>query len=243
MADKLRLEDVHASSNGKELLKGVGIEVRRGEVCVIMGPNGAGKSTVANVIMGNPKYEVTKGMIYLDEEKINDLSPEERARKGIFMSFQHPVEIDGVTFANFLRSSYNFTTGKNLNIAQFQKLLNEKMEELEIDSRFRSRFVNTGFSGGEKKRSEILQLLLLEPEFAILDEVDSGLDVDALKLLSSSIRKLKEEKNMGLIVITHYNKILDHIRPDRVYLLKDGRVEKTGSAELVKEIEKKGFAS
>ncbi|MCA9460372.1 MAG: Fe-S cluster assembly ATPase SufC [Nanoarchaeota archaeon] len=241
MEKSLELKNLFVKVAGKDILSDVNLKIKAGEVCVLMGPNGAGKSTISNVIMGNPKYEVVSGDIILDGEVITNLKTNERAKKGLFMSFQHPSEISGVTMANFLRTSYNIMHEKKLNVGQFHKLLKEKMLDLNMDGKFRSRFVNAGFSGGEKKRSEILQLVLFEPSFAILDEIDSGLDVDALKLVAKNINILKTKNNMGIIIITHYNKILDYLKADKVFVLKNGKIVREGGACLAKEIEVSGF--
>lgn len=239
---KIKLENISAKVEDKDILKDITLEINQGEVIVLMGPNGAGKSTITNVIMGNPKYEITSGKVYLDDEDITDMPSNERAKKGVFMSFQHPAEISGITMMNFLRTAYNSLKDKNENAVTFKKILTEKMNILEMDSKFRSRFLNAGFSGGEKKRSEILQLLLFEPRFAMLDEIDSGLDVDALKIVAKGIEKVRKETNMGIIIITHYNKILDYIKPDKVAILKKGELTEIGGKELIKKIEEHGFA-
>lgn len=238
---KLEVKDLHVEVEGKKILNGVSFTVDSGEVCVIMGPNGAGKSTISNVIMGNPKYSVISGQILLDGEDVTRLGVDERAKRGLFMSFQHPVEINGVTLTNFLRTSYNAIKGTNLRVGEFHKLIADKMKIIDMDPKFRTRSINFGFSGGEKKRTEILQMMLFEPKFAILDEIDSGLDVDALKSVSHGINKVKEENNTGMIIVTHYNKILDYIKPDKVIVVKNGRVEQTGNFELAKKIEAEGF--
>ncbi len=241
MIEKLKLDNVSVEVNGKEILSNIDMEIKRGEIVVLMGPNGAGKSTIANVVMGNPKYKIINGNVILNEKILNDVQTNERAKLGVFMSFQHPAEVDGVTMMNFLRVSYNSIKGKEENAVSFKKILTSKMEELNMDLNFRKRFLNSGFSGGEKKRSEILQLLLLEPKYAFLDEIDSGLDVDALKLVSKNICKIAKEKNMGVLIITHYNKILEFLNPDRVIVLKSGRIDRVGGPDLIKEIEIKGY--
>lgn len=238
---KLEVKDLFVDVEDKQILKGVSFEINSDEVCVIMGPNGAGKSTISNVIMGNPKYKVVSGQIILDGEDITELGVDERAKRGLFMSFQHPVEINGVTLTSFLRTSYNAIKGSNLRVGEFHKLIKEKMDLINMDSKFRTRSINFGFSGGEKKRTEILQMMLFEPKFALLDEIDSGLDVDALKSVGYGINKVKEDNNTGLIIVTHYNKILDYVKADKVIVVKDGRIEKTGGPQLAKEIENKGF--
>ncbi len=241
MTEKLELKNVSANVENKKIIEKINLEIARGEVVVLMGPNGAGKSTISNIIMGNPKYELTEGSILVENEDITGTEPNERSKKGIFMSFQYPAEIPGVTMMNFLRTSYNSIKGKDLNVGEFSKLLNEKMDILEMDSKFRSRFVNSGFSGGEKKRSEILQMMLFEPKYAVLDEIDSGLDVDALKVVCNGIEKVRKISNTGILIITHYSKLLDYIKPDRVYVMKKGKIVKSGFAEIAEEIQKKGF--
>jgi Fe-S cluster assembly ATP-binding protein len=240
MSNLLELKTISVSSNKKALLKDFSVKLQKGELSLLMGPNGAGKSTFANIVMGNPKYELSEGKLFFEGEDISELSADKRAQKGIFVSFQHPVEVEGLAITNFLRASYNAVKEKNLNLAQFHKLLKEKMEELELDASFRSRFLNVGFSGGEKKRSELLQLLLLEPKLAILDEIDSGLDVDALKMLTSLLLELKK-KGMSILLISHNPKVLEYLEADRVFLLKDGRLVKEGKQDLAEEIAKKGF--
>lgn len=237
----LELKNIHASIGDKKILRGIDLSVNEGEICVLLGPNGAGKSTISNVIMGNPKYGVTDGMITLNGESILELGPDERAKKGIFMSFQHPVEIEGITLSNFLRTSYNMIKGTDLKVGDFQKLIKEKMDELGMDPKFRTRSLNVGFSGGEKKRSEILQLVLFEPDFAILDEIDSGLDVDALKIVSENIMNVAKKKKVGILIITHYNKILQYLKPDKVFVVKSGKIVESGDFQLAKRIEEKGF--
>lgn len=241
--NSLEIKNVSSQVGGKTILSDVSLDVKQNEVVVILGPNGAGKSSIAQAIIGNPTYEITSGSIILDGENITDLPVEERAKKGIFLSFQQPQEISGITMANFLRSSYNSVKGTSFNLAQFHKLLKEKMQILEMDPSFRTREVNKGFSGGEKKRSELLQLLLFEPKFAILDEIDSGLDVDALRKLSSVIAKAKEETKAGFIIITHHTALLDVIEPDKVIVIKKGQIVEQGDKSLVEKIQKEGFNS
>ena len=241
MKQTIELKNVHVKVQNKEILKGINLKVNKGEVHVIMGPNGAGKSTVLNAIMNHPNYEVSSGDIQINSESTLELGVNEVAKKGIFMCYQSPVEIDGVTMVNFLRTSYNALKGEEMKMAAFHKMLKIKMKELDMDASFRTRSVNTGFSGGEKKRSEILQLSLIEPEFALLDELDSGLDVDALKLLSEQVLKIKEKTNMGIILVTHHSKILKYLKPDFVHILKDGKIVEEGGYELVTRIETSGF--
>jgi Fe-S cluster assembly ATP-binding protein len=240
----LSIKNLHASIGDKEILKGINLEVKAGEIHAIMGPNGAGKSTLASIIAGNENYEVTEGAIILEGEDLRELAPEERAHKGVFLSFQYPVEIPGVSVTNFIRSAINETRKANgeeeMPANQMLKVIREKSELLEIDRKFLSRSLNEGFSGGEKKRNEIFQMAMLDPKLAILDETDSGLDIDALRIVSNGVNKLKSDKN-AIIVITHYQRLLDHIVPDFVHVLYDGKIVKTGGKELAHELEEKGY--
>ena len=240
----LKIENLHVSVEGKEILKGVSLEVKKGEIHAIMGPNGSGKSTLSSVIAGNEDYEVTKGNIYFNNENIEDLSAEERAHKGIFMSFQYPVEIPGITVTNFIKTAINSNLKarglKEMPASEMLKNIREKAKLLEIDSRFLSRSLNEGFSGGEKKRNEIFQMAMLEPTLAILDETDSGLDIDALRIVASGVNKLKNNDN-ATIVITHYQRLLDHIIPDFVHVLQDGKIVKSGNKDLALQLEEKGY--
>jgi len=241
MNQKLTIENISCKIKNLEILKNINFEINSGEVVVLMGPNGAGKSTISNVLMGNPKYEITSGKIKLNNQDITNLPTNEKAKKGLFMSFQNPVEISGVTMTNFLRTSYNTINNTNIKLGEFIKLLNSKMAELELDSKFRGRFVNSGFSGGEKKRAELLQLMLFEPKYVILDEIDSGLDIDGIKLVSEMLNKILKTRKMGVLLITHYNKILEYIKPDKVIVLKSGKISQTGDIKLAKDILKHGF--
>jgi Fe-S cluster assembly ATP-binding protein len=240
----LQIKNLHASIGDKEILKGLNITVNAGEVHAIMGPNGAGKSTLASIIAGNENYEMTSGEILLDNEDISEMAPEERAHKGVFLSFQYPVEIPGVSVTNFMRTSINETRkaqGKDeMPASDMLKLIREKSELLEIDRKFLSRSLNEGFSGGEKKRNEIFQMAMLEPKLAILDETDSGLDIDALRIVANGVNKLKSSEN-AVIVITHYQRLLDYIIPDFVHVLMDGKIVKSGGKELAYELEEKGY--
>ena len=240
----LKIENLHVSVEGKEILKGVSLEVKKGEVHAIMGPNGSGKSTLSSVIAGNEDYEVTKGNIYFNDENIEDLSAEERAHKGIFMSFQYPVEIPGITVTNFIKTAINSNLKarglKEMPANEMLKKIREKANLLEIDSRFLSRSLNEGFSGGEKKRNEIFQMAMLEPTLAILDETDSGLDIDALRIVASGVNKLKNKDN-ATVVITHYQRLLDHIIPDHVHVLQDGKIARSGDKDLALQLEEKGY--
>jgi Fe-S cluster assembly ATP-binding protein len=240
----LSIKNLHASIGDKEILKGINLEVKAGEVHAIMGPNGAGKSTLSAVIAGNENYEVTDGEVLLDGEDLSDLAPEERAHKGVFLSFQYPVEIPGVSVTNFMRTAINETRKakgqEEMPANEMLKVIREKSELLEIDRKFLSRSLNEGFSGGEKKRNEIFQMAMLEPKLAILDETDSGLDIDALRIVANGVNKLKSDKN-AVIVITHYQRLLDYIVPDFVHVLYNGKIVKSGGAELAHELEEKGY--
>jgi Fe-S cluster assembly ATP-binding protein len=245
MNNVLHLKNIHVSIEGKEVVKGIDLELAKGEVSVIMGPNGSGKSTFANGLMGHPKYE-TSGSIVLDGEDISDKGADERSKKGLFLSFQNPVEIPGVTISNFLRTAINARRDKKnqVRLLDFMKKLNEKMELLHIPKEFASRYINEGFSGGEKKKMEILQLAMLEPKVAILDETDSGLDIDALKKVCESVNALKEQnKDLTILIITHYQRMLNYIKPDHVYIMLDGQLIKKGGTELVDQLEKEGYKS
>ena len=240
----LKIENLHVSIEGKSILNGLNLEVNPGEVHAIMGPNGSGKSTLSAVIAGNEDYEVTKGKIFYKDENIEDLSAEERAHKGIFMSFQYPVEIPGVTVTNFIKTAINSNLKargkKEMPANEMLKNIRNKAALLEIDSKFLSRSLNEGFSGGEKKRNEIFQMAMLNPTLAILDETDSGLDIDALRIVANGVNKLRNENN-AIIVITHYQRLLDHIIPDYVHVLQDGKIAKSGDKNLALQLEEKGY--
>ena len=240
----LKIENLQASIDDKSILKGLNLEVKAGEVHAIMGPNGAGKSTLANIIAGKEEYEVTGGNIELNGEDISELSPEERAHNGVFLSFQYPVEIPGVSVTNFIKTAINETRKakglEDMPAKDMLKMIREKSELLEIDRKFLSRSLNEGFSGGEKKRNEIFQMAMLEPKLAILDETDSGLDIDALRIVANGVNKLKSKDN-AVIVITHYQRLLEYIVPDFVHVLHDGKIVKTGDAALALELEAKGY--
>ena len=243
MTEKLTLEitDLHCTVKGKEILKGVNMTVNSGEIHAIMGPNGSGKSTLSYVIMGHPKYKVTKGDILLNGESILGLKPDKRAKKGLFLAMQYPAEIPGVVLSNFLRSASDAvnTDGNLSTLIQFQQNLRQKASDLKLRPEMNNRYLNVGFSGGEKKRAEILQMSVLRPKIAILDEVDSGLDIDGIKVVAEAINKQANET--GLLIITHYNRIFKYITPDTVYVLIDGKVKMQGKAALVQELEKKGY--
>ncbi|WP_036151120.1 MULTISPECIES: Fe-S cluster assembly ATPase SufC [Maribacter] len=240
----LKIKDLHANVDDKEILKGINLEVKAGEVHAIMGPNGSGKSTLASVIAGNENFEVTQGSIELSGEDLEDVSPEERAHKGVFLSFQYPVEIPGVSVTNFMKTAINESRKakglEDMPAKDMLKLIREKSELLEIDRKFLSRSLNEGFSGGEKKRNEIFQMAMLEPKVAILDETDSGLDIDALRIVASGVNKLKSKDN-AVILITHYQRLLEYIVPDYVHVLHNGKIVKSGGKELALELEEKGY--
>lgn len=242
MASVLEIKDLHVQIEGKEILKGVNLTIKQGEVHAIMGPNGTGKSTLSSAIMGHPKYEVTKGEVLLDGENVLEMEVDERAQAGLFLAMQYPSEISGVTNADFLRSAINSRReeGQEINLMQFIKKLDKKMEFLEMDLDMAQRYLNEGFSGGEKKRNEILQLMMLEPKFAILDEIDSGLDIDALKVVSKGINEMRGE-NFGCLIITHYQRLLNYITPDFVHVMMQGKVVKSGGEELAKRLEAEGY--
>ncbi|ANW97202.1 Fe-S cluster assembly ATPase SufC [Wenyingzhuangia fucanilytica] len=240
----LKIENLHAKVEDNDILKGLNIEVKAGEVHAIMGPNGAGKSTLASVVTGNENYEVTEGSITLEGEDLSELGPDERAHKGVFLSFQYPVEIPGVTVTNFIKTAINAKRKaqglEDMPAAEMLKKIKEKAALLEIDKTFLSRSLNEGFSGGEKKRNEIFQMAMLEPKLAILDETDSGLDIDALRIVANGVNKLKSKDN-AVVVITHYQRLLDYIVPDFVHVLADGKIVKSGGKELALELEAKGY--
>jgi len=236
----LEIRDLHVSIDDKEILKGVDLAVRQGEVHALMGPNGAGKSTLGNAIMGHPKYSVTQGDIVYDGESILGWTPDERARAGIFLSFQYPTAIPGVTMVNFLRQAVNSVRGADVPPREFRALLTEKMKLLKVPDEMARRYLNEGFSGGEKKKAEILQLGVLQPRIAILDETDSGLDVDALRTVAEGVNALSGP-TLGILIITHYNRILNYIRPDVVHVLIDGRLVRAGGAHLANQIEEQGY--
>ena len=240
----LKITDLHANIDGKSILRGINLEIKPGEVHAIMGPNGSGKSTLAAVVAGKEEYEVEKGEITFEGQDIDELSVEERAHKGIFLSFQYPVEIPGVTVTNFMKTSLNeMRKAKGLEdmpAKEMLQMIREKSELLEIDRKFLSRSLNQGFSGGEKKRNEIFQMAMLEPKLAILDETDSGLDIDALRIVANGVNKLKTKEN-AVVVITHYQRLLDYIVPDFVHVLHNGKIVKSGTKELAFELEEKGY--
>ncbi len=238
----LKIEDLHVEVEGTEILKGVSLEIKGGEVHALMGPNGSGKSTLAYALAGHPRYEVTQGRVILNGQDLLEMEPDERARAGLFLAFQYPAEVSGVTVANFLRTAINAHRGKGneISLAEFGKKLREQMAKLKMDPSFANRYLNEGFSGGEKKRSEILQMALLEPSIAILDETDSGLDVDALRIVAEGVNSLRGP-GLGVLCITHYQRILRYLVPDVVHVLVDGKIVESGGKELAEILEEKGY--
>mgnify|MGYP001039355121 FL=1 len=242
MSSTLEIKDLHVSIEDKEILKGVNLTINTGEIHAMMGPNGTGKSTLSSAIMGHPSYEVTQGEVLLDGVNILELDVDERAKAGLFLAMQYPSEITGVTNADFMRSAINAKReeGQEINLMQFIKKLDKQMDFLDIDKDMAQRYLNEGFSGGEKKRNEILQLMMLEPKFAILDEIDSGLDIDALKVVSKGINQMRGEE-FGALMITHYQRLLNYITPDKVHVMYGGKVVKSGGPELAKRLEEEGY--
>jgi Fe-S cluster assembly ATP-binding protein len=236
----LEIQNLHVRVDDREILHGVDLAVRKGETHALMGPNGSGKSTLANTLMGNPNYEVTEGRIVLNGEDLTDADPDERAKAGLFMAFQYPATIPGVSVANFLRMAVNARREDPIKVKEFGAMLKENMEILRIRREFTSRYLNEGFSGGEKKRAEILQLAMLQPDFAILDETDSGLDIDALRIVADGVNAMRGD-DRGFLIITHYTRILEYVKPDFVHILIDGRIVREGGAELATELEIKGY--
>ncbi|GAA6819565.1 Fe-S cluster assembly ATPase SufC [Staphylococcus sp. 18_1_E_LY] len=242
MPSTLEIKDLHVSIEDKEILKGVNLTINTGEIHAIMGPNGTGKSTLSSAIMGHPSFEVTQGEVILDGVNILELDVDDRAKAGLFLAMQYPSEITGVTNADFMRSAINAKReeGEEINLMQFIKKLDKEMDFLDIDQDMAQRYLNEGFSGGEKKRNEILQLLMLEPKFAILDEIDSGLDIDALKVVSKGINEMRGDE-FGSLIITHYQRLLNYITPDKVHVMFGGKVVKSGGPELAKRLEEEGY--
>jgi len=238
--NELIVEDLHVEVDGTEILKGVNLTVKKGEVVALMGPNGSGKSTLAYAIAGHPSYIITKGKITFKGEDITTLKPDKRARMGLFLSFQYPQEISGVSVANFLRTAVNANRSEKMPVKEFMKFLKDSMELLKMDKSFVKRYLNEGFSGGEKKRAEILQLAMLKPSLAMLDETDSGLDITSIKIVAEGIKKVKTD-DMGILLITHYQRFLNYITPDRVLIMDNGKIVKEGDHTLVKELEEKGY--
>ena len=238
---ELEIRNLHVRTEEHEILRGVDLTVRSGELHALLGPNGSGKSTLANTIMGHPSYEVTEGQILYDGEELNELEPHERAKLGLFLAFQYPVAVPGVSVANFLRMAINALREEPIKVKQFGAELDHAVRLLDVDRAFTARHLNDGFSGGEKKRAEILQMAMLRPQIAVLDETDSGLDVDALRTVAEGVAKLHREQGIGALIITHYQRILDYIRPQFVHVMIDGRVVLDGGPELVERIERDGY--
>lgn len=236
----IKIKNLRVKVEEKEILKGINLEINKGEIHVIMGPNGAGKSTLTNAIMAHPKYEIIEGSIEFEGKDITEYTTDKRAKEGIFMSFQNPQEVSGISVENFLRTAKISTTGENVSIMKFKKELKEEMEKLKFDTNYADRYLNVGFSGGEKKKNEILQMKVLNPKFVMLDETDSGLDVDATRIVSEGVREfLNDEK--AVLIITHHSQILEQLKPDYVHIIIDGKIVKKGNADLIDEIEEKGY--
>jgi Fe-S cluster assembly ATP-binding protein len=241
VAIQLEIRNLHVRTEDREILRGVDLVVRRGELHALMGPNGSGKSTLANTIMGHPDYTVTDGEILFEGQNIAELDPHERAKLGLFLAFQYPVAIPGVSVANFLRMAINARREEPIKMKEFAEQLTRAVELLDVDRSFTSRHLNDGFSGGEKKRAEVLQMAMLRPEIAVLDETDSGLDIDALRTVAEGVRKLHEDQGLGVLIITHYQRILDYIHPQFVHVMMDGRIVMEGGGELVERLEREGY--
>jgi Fe-S cluster assembly ATP-binding protein len=236
----LEIQNLHVRTEEREILHGVDLVINKGETHALMGPNGSGKSTLANTLMGNPTYEITEGKILLEGEDITEADPDDRAKAGLFLAFQYPVSIPGVSVANFLRTAINAKREEPIKVKEFGELLKKNVEVLRVDREFTSRYLNDGFSGGEKKRAEILQMAMLEPEYAVLDETDSGLDIDALRIVSDGVNALRGP-NMGALIITHYTRILGYVKPDFVHIMLNGRIVQEGGSELADTLEEKGY--
>jgi Fe-S cluster assembly ATP-binding protein len=240
MAD-LEIRDLHVSTDEREILRGVDLDISRGEIHALMGPNGSGKSTLANTLLGHPAYEITQGSISFKGEDITEAEPHERAKAGLFLAFQYPVAIPGVSVANFLRMAINAKREQPIGVKEFRTQLGHAVELLDVDRSFTSRHLNEGFSGGEKKRAEILQMAMLMPDVAVLDETDSGLDIDALRTVAEGVQRLHDEQRLGVLIITHYQRILHYVNPDFVHILLDGRIVLEGGVELVERLEREGY--
>ncbi len=237
---ELEIKDLHVSIGGKKILNGVNLKIKQGELHALMGPNGSGKSTLSYALMGHPKYKIESGEILIDGKDITQLKPDKRAKLGLFLGFQYPTEVPGVTLKNFLWKTYRSLNNGNSSFVEFNEMFLEKLGQLRMGENFATRYLNEGFSGGEKKRAEVLQLSILKPKIAIMDEIDSGTDVDALKVVAKGLKKTVEE-NTGVLLITHYQRILNHVKPDFVHVLVDGKIVKSGDYNLAKEIEEKGY--
>ncbi len=242
MATHFKIDGLKASIEGKEILKGINLEIKGGEIHAIMGPNGTGKSTLASALMGHPKYEVTEGEVQLDGADVLDMAVDERARAGLFLAMQYPSEITGVTNSDFLRSAINARRGEGneISLIKFIRQMESKMKELDMNKEFAHRYLNEGFSGGEKKRNEILQMMMIDPKLVILDEIDSGLDIDALKIVANGVNSMRSE-DRGFLIITHYQRLLNYITPDHVHVMMQGRIVKSGGPELVERLESEGY--
>jgi Fe-S cluster assembly ATP-binding protein len=238
---QLEIRNLHVRTEEREILRGVDLVVRHGELHALMGPNGSGKSTLANTVMGHPDYEVTEGEILFDGENITELAAHERAKLGLFLAFQYPVAIPGVSVANFLRLAINAQREEPIKVKEFGAQLRHAVELLDVEDAFTSRHLNDGFSGGEKKRAEVLQMAMLRPKIAVLDETDSGLDIDALRTVAEGVQKLHDDQHLGVLIITHYQRILDYVRPEFVHIMLDGRIVMNGGNELVERLEKEGY--
>ncbi|HEX2702896.1 MAG TPA: Fe-S cluster assembly ATPase SufC [Solirubrobacteraceae bacterium] len=238
---ELEIRDLHVRTEEREILRGVDLTIRSGELHALLGPNGSGKSTLANTIMGHPGYEVTEGQILFDGKELRELAPHERARLGLFLAFQYPVAVPGVSVANFLRMAINAQRDEPIKVKEFGSQLEHAVKLLDVDRAFTSRHLNDGFSGGEKKRAEILQMAMLQPQIAVLDETDSGLDIDALRTVAEGVAKLHDEQGIGALIITHYQRILDYVKPQFVHILMDGRIVMRGGPELVARLEREGY--
>ena len=240
MTDILEIKNLHVNIKNQEILKGVNLKLELGKVYALMGPNGSGKSTLANTLMGHPNYKITQGEILFNGKDMSSLTPDERAKLGLFLSFQYPSEIPGLTILNFLKEAYNSVKKEQIGILDFKKKLETKAEELEMDKKFLLRSLNEGFSGGEKKKAEILQMVTLEPKLAILDETDSGLDIDAIRIVSKGVNSLKDE-NKTVFIITHYKRILEYIKPDKIFVMYNGKIISEGDPDLADKLEKEGY--
>jgi len=237
----LQIDNIHVSVSNKEILKGISLNIKPGEVHALMGPNGSGKSTLAFTLMGHPKYKVSKGSVKIDGKDVTKAAPDKRAKLGLFLSFQYPSEIPGLTVSSFLRTAANSIRKQKMAVIDFHRLLKAKMAQLKMGPKFGTRYLNEGFSGGEKKKTEVLQMLVLDPKYVVLDETDSGLDVDALKTVAEGINELRKSGDKGILIITHYYRILNYVKPDQVHILSKGKLVKSGDSKLAKQIEKEGY--